>query len=203
MPRSTMRPGCTWTSSSRGSRASLTNAKPYYHLAQFYRMNGDQERALGLLLESVRLDPAHAEAHVSLAEVYAIRGDYEAARKHAAIAEENGDRAPQNCCAATERLSPGGLPLPETLGDLDYTRERVRELPADRGEHIPDGGGRSRLHARSTMPSRSSLRRQSVNTFGETPRRSVFSSVKQRWPPRRNQMTCAVQAEPSRRMHSD
>ena len=68
-----------------------TNAKPYYHLAQFYRMNGNQERALGLLLESVRLDPAHAEAHVSLAEVYAIRGDYEAARKHAAIAEENGE----------------------------------------------------------------------------------------------------------------
>jgi tetratricopeptide (TPR) repeat protein len=67
------------------------NAKPYYHLAQFYRMNGDQDRALGLLLETVRLDPAHAEAHVSLAEVYAIRGDYEAARKHAGIAEELGD----------------------------------------------------------------------------------------------------------------
>jgi cytochrome c-type biogenesis protein CcmH/NrfG len=68
-----------------------SNAKPYYHLSQFYRMNGDQDRALGLLLEAVRLDPAHAEAHVSLAEVYAIRGDYEAARKHARIAEENGD----------------------------------------------------------------------------------------------------------------
>ena len=67
------------------------NAKPYYHLAQFYRMNGDQERALGLLLETVRLDPAHADAHASLAEIYAIRGDYAAARKHAQIAEENGE----------------------------------------------------------------------------------------------------------------
>ena len=68
-----------------------SNPKPYYHLAQFYRMNGDQDRALGLLLEAVRLDPAHAEALVSLAEVYAIRGDYEAARRYAAVAEQNGD----------------------------------------------------------------------------------------------------------------
>jgi cytochrome c-type biogenesis protein CcmH/NrfG len=68
-----------------------SNAKPYYHLAQFYRMNGDQDRALGLLLESVRLDPAHAAAHVSLAEIYAIRGDYDTARRHAGVAAEHGD----------------------------------------------------------------------------------------------------------------
>jgi cytochrome c-type biogenesis protein CcmH/NrfG len=67
------------------------NAQPYYHLAQFYRMNGRQDEALGLLLESIRLDPVFAEAHASLAEVYAIRNDYEAARRHARIAEENGE----------------------------------------------------------------------------------------------------------------
>ena len=68
-----------------------SNPKPYYHLAQFHRMNGDQDRALGLLLEAVRLDPSHAEARVSLAEIYAIRGDYDVARGHAKVAEENGD----------------------------------------------------------------------------------------------------------------
>jgi len=67
------------------------NAKPYYHLAQFYRMNGRQDEALGLLLEAVALDPKLGEAHASLAEVYAIRGDYEAAWKHARAAEDNGE----------------------------------------------------------------------------------------------------------------
>ena len=67
------------------------NARPYYHLAQFYRMNGRQDEALGLLLEAARLDPGHAEAHASLAEIYAIRGDMDAAWRHARIAEEHGE----------------------------------------------------------------------------------------------------------------
>ncbi len=67
------------------------NARPYCHLAQLYRMSGRQDEALGLLLESVRLDGTFAEAHASLAEIYAIRGDNEAAWKHARIAEANGE----------------------------------------------------------------------------------------------------------------
>jgi Tfp pilus assembly protein PilF len=68
-----------------------SNAKPYYHLAQFYRMNGKQDEARGLLLEAVRLDPAFADAHASLAEMYAIRGEMELAWRHARSAEENGE----------------------------------------------------------------------------------------------------------------
>jgi len=67
------------------------NAQPYCNLAQLYRMNGRQEEALGLLLEAVRLDANFAEAHASLAEIYAVRGDYDAAWKHARIAGENGE----------------------------------------------------------------------------------------------------------------
>jgi tetratricopeptide (TPR) repeat protein len=67
------------------------NPHPYANLAQLYRMEQRQEEALGLLLEAVRLDPAFAAAHVSLAEMYAITGDYPAARRHAHIAETNGD----------------------------------------------------------------------------------------------------------------
>ena len=67
------------------------NPRPYYHLAQFYRMNGQQEGALGLLLEAVRLDPAFGDAHVSLAEIYIVRGDEAAARRHAQAAEEGGN----------------------------------------------------------------------------------------------------------------
>jgi cytochrome c-type biogenesis protein CcmH/NrfG len=66
------------------------NAQPYYALAQFYRMNGKQDHALGLLLEAVRLNPQHGEAHASLCEVYAIRGDHRAAWRHARAAQTLG-----------------------------------------------------------------------------------------------------------------
>ena len=66
------------------------NPQPYYHLAQFYRMASNQDEALGLLLEAVRLDAGFAEAHASLAEIYALRGDYPAAWRHARLAEANG-----------------------------------------------------------------------------------------------------------------
>jgi tetratricopeptide (TPR) repeat protein len=67
------------------------NARPYCHLAQLYRMNGKPDEARGLLLEAVRLDDRFAEAHASLAELYAVRGDYDAAWKHARAAEANGN----------------------------------------------------------------------------------------------------------------
>ncbi|HWC95469.1 MAG TPA: hypothetical protein VG456_01935 [Candidatus Sulfopaludibacter sp.] len=67
------------------------NPHPYANLAQLYRMEQRQEEALGLLLEAVRLDATFAAAHVSLSEMYAIRGDYPAARRHAELAETNGD----------------------------------------------------------------------------------------------------------------
>lgn len=67
------------------------NARPYYHLAQFFRMQWKQDEALGLLLEAVRLDQNLAEAHVSLAEIYAVRGDYQAAWRHAKSAESVGN----------------------------------------------------------------------------------------------------------------
>ena len=66
------------------------NPRPYYHLAEFCHMEGEADRALGLLLEAVRLNPQFAEAHNALAELYAVREDYRAAWRHARIARENG-----------------------------------------------------------------------------------------------------------------
>jgi cytochrome c-type biogenesis protein CcmH/NrfG len=66
------------------------NAKPYYHLAQLYRVAFKQEEALGLLLEAVRLDPGFAEAHASLSEVYVLRDDDKAAWRHAQAALDHG-----------------------------------------------------------------------------------------------------------------
>jgi len=68
-----------------------SNPRPFYYLAEFYRMEGRQEEALGLLLEAVRLDDSFASAHGALAEIYAIREDYRSAWRHARRARENGD----------------------------------------------------------------------------------------------------------------
>lgn len=67
------------------------NALPYYHLAQLRRMQWKQDDGLALLLEAIRLDPVLADAHVALAEIYAVRADYPAAWRHARIAEANGN----------------------------------------------------------------------------------------------------------------
>jgi cytochrome c-type biogenesis protein CcmH/NrfG len=69
------------------------NPRPYYHLAQLYRVASRPEEALGLLLEAVRLDPAFADAHAALAEMYVVRADYPAAWRHAAAAEHHGNSA--------------------------------------------------------------------------------------------------------------
>jgi len=68
------------------------NARPYYQLAQLYRVAFKQDEALGLLLEAVRLDPAFAAAHAALTEVYVVREDCRAAWRHARLAEQGGER---------------------------------------------------------------------------------------------------------------
>jgi tetratricopeptide (TPR) repeat protein len=82
------------------------NPKPYYHLAQFYRIEGKQDQALGLLLEAVRLDADFAAAHAALTEIYAVGGDYAAAWRHARAAEANGDRS------GVELLTRNGIAAP-------------------------------------------------------------------------------------------
>ena len=67
------------------------NPRPWYNLAQLYRMQWKPDEAVALLLEAVRLDEAFADAHVALAEIYAVRKDYAAAWRHARQAEEHGD----------------------------------------------------------------------------------------------------------------
>jgi len=88
--------------------AEPSNPRPYQQLALLYRMHGQQDEALGLLLEAVRLDPGFAAAHVSLAEIYVVRDDREAARRHAELAAAHGDER------ALEMLRRYGLAVAES-----------------------------------------------------------------------------------------
>lgn len=71
--------------------AEPNNARPYYQLAMFYRMQLRRDEALGLLLHSIALDDSLAPAHTALAEMYAAANDVERARHHAARAESLGE----------------------------------------------------------------------------------------------------------------
>ncbi len=82
------------------------NPKPYYHLAQLHRVAFRQDDALGLLLEAVRLDPAFADAHAALAEIYITRADDEAAWRHARLAQQNGNGAALALLNRYTRTSP-------------------------------------------------------------------------------------------------
>ena len=68
-----------------------SNPRPYYHLAQLYRLQGKQDEGRILLLEAVRLDADFAAAHAALAEIYAVSEEYGAAWHHARLAERNGE----------------------------------------------------------------------------------------------------------------
>ncbi len=67
------------------------NARPYYHLAQLYRIDQRTDEALALLLEAVRLDETFVDAHLALAEMYVVRHDDRAAWRHARFAERHGN----------------------------------------------------------------------------------------------------------------
>ena len=81
-----------------------SNPRAYHNLAQLYRIQDRQDEALGLLLEAVRLDDAYADAHIALAEIYAVRNDALAAWRHARAAEKAGNGR------AAEMLKRHGVP---------------------------------------------------------------------------------------------
>jgi thioredoxin-like negative regulator of GroEL len=66
------------------------NPRPFYNLAQLYRMQWKQEEGLALLLHAVQLDSHFADAHLALCEIYAVRGDTSAAWRHGRAAEALG-----------------------------------------------------------------------------------------------------------------
>jgi tetratricopeptide (TPR) repeat protein len=68
------------------------NANAYFALGTFAHFKGNAEAAIPLFLRAIELDARFAAPHLSLGRVYAVRGNYDRAWKHAREAERLGNR---------------------------------------------------------------------------------------------------------------
>ncbi len=79
------------------------NENAYFALGTLYHFQGATEQALQYFQKSIELNPASSAPHLSIGRIYAVRGDYDRAWKHARAAEALGahelvellDRYPQ------------------------------------------------------------------------------------------------------------
>ena len=68
------------------------NAKAYFALGTLSHFQGQTQRAIEYFRKSIELSPTDAASHLSLGRIYAVRGEYELAWKHARAAEVLGAR---------------------------------------------------------------------------------------------------------------
>ena len=68
------------------------NAQAYFALGTLHHFQGKTEEAIRYFERAIELETTSAAPHVSLGRIYAVRGDYELAWKHARAAESLGDR---------------------------------------------------------------------------------------------------------------
>lgn len=69
-----------------------TNAKACFALGTLFHFRGSTEQAIQYFEKSIELDSRQPAPHLSLGRIYAIRGDYAEAWKHARAAEALGNR---------------------------------------------------------------------------------------------------------------
>ena len=62
------------------------HAAAYYSLGSIFKMRKEQGKAIAAYRRAVEIDENHCEAHYQLSLLYFVEGDFENARKHAAIA---------------------------------------------------------------------------------------------------------------------
>lgn len=68
------------------------NSNAYFALGTLLHFQGETGQAIQHFERSIELDSANAAPHLSLGRIYAVRGDYELAWKHARAAEALGAR---------------------------------------------------------------------------------------------------------------
>ena len=70
--------------------ADPDNANAYFALGTLSHFQGEIDQAMQYFQKSIELNPTNAAPHLSLGRLYAMRGDYAAAWKHARAAEALG-----------------------------------------------------------------------------------------------------------------
>src|SRR5271169_6560098 len=68
------------------------NANACFALGTLSHFKGETEQAIQCFAKAIANDPTYAAPHVSLGRLYAVRGDYDLAWKHARAAEALGER---------------------------------------------------------------------------------------------------------------
>lgn len=68
------------------------NAPACFALGTLLHFQGESERAIQYFRKSIDLDGANPAPHLSLGRIFAVRGDYELAWRHARAAEALGAR---------------------------------------------------------------------------------------------------------------
>ncbi|HMD86937.1 MAG TPA: tetratricopeptide repeat protein [Terriglobia bacterium] len=68
------------------------NAHACFALATLSHFKGEIEQAVQYFEKAIDIDPTYAAPHVSLGRLYALRGEYQQAWKHARAAEALGAR---------------------------------------------------------------------------------------------------------------
>jgi Flp pilus assembly protein TadD len=66
------------------------NAGAYFALGTLSHFQGEIEHAVQYFQKSIELDPANPAPHLNLGRLYAVRGEYQLAWKHARAAEALG-----------------------------------------------------------------------------------------------------------------
>ncbi len=69
------------------------NPRAHFALGSLFHLRGETETAIALYLKAIECDFEYAAPHVGLGRIYAVRGLYDLAWKHAREAESLGDRS--------------------------------------------------------------------------------------------------------------
>ena len=69
------------------------NPRVHFALGTLSHLRGRTDEAIALYLRSIELDPSYAAPHVSLGRIWAVKGVYDKALKHAREAERLGERS--------------------------------------------------------------------------------------------------------------
>ena len=68
------------------------NAQACYALGTLSHFQGEIEQALQYFGKAIEIDPTYTAPHLSVGRIFAVRGDYQRAWKHARAAEALGAR---------------------------------------------------------------------------------------------------------------